>query len=184
MGLHGLLRRSPQTAFEGAGLLYALGKRGLAPQTTAGSDGLSAPRRPSRHFAAFDHPGLTQGALAFLTFGGNLAPALLGAVLAQVCSTCFGPSRPLPSPSTCSNPSRHLSPRLTSRLTSPQRSPRLASPLLLLAQGQASGTPGTDLTTLLLWSVPFFYAASAATFVYAGQSDGLRPGAADAGKPE
>ena len=132
--------------------------------------------------------GLTQGALAFLTFGGNLAPALLGAVLAQVCSTCFGPSRPLPSPSTCSNPSRHLSPRLTSRLasrlTSPHRSPHLASPLLLLAQGQASGTPGTDLTTLLLWSVPFFYAASAATFVYAGQSDGLRPGAADAGKPE
>ena len=40
--------------------------------------------------------GLTQGALAFLTFAGNLAPALLGAVLAQVCSTCF-----YPSPSTC-----------------------------------------------------------------------------------
>ena len=82
------------------------------------------------------------------------------------------PASPLASPP--------LSPRLTAHLTSPP----LASPLLFLAQGQASGTPGTDLTTLLLWSVPFFYAASAATFVYAGQSDGLRPGAADAGKPE
>ena len=39
--------RSPQTAFEGSRLLYALGRRGLAPQTTAGSDGSSARGRPS-----------------------------------------------------------------------------------------------------------------------------------------
>ena len=89
---------------------------------------------------------------------------------------------PLASPLTPPHLSPHLSPPLSPRLASPH----LTSPLLLLllAQGQASGTPGTDLTTLLLWSVPFFYAASAATFVYAGQSDGLRPGAADAGKHE
>ena len=39
--------RSPQTALEGLRLLYALGRRGLAAQTTAGSDGSSARGRPS-----------------------------------------------------------------------------------------------------------------------------------------
>ena len=39
--------RSPPTAFEGLRLLYALGRRGLAPQTTAGSDGSSAACHPS-----------------------------------------------------------------------------------------------------------------------------------------
>ena len=61
--------------------------------------------------------GLTQGALAFLTFAGNLAPAALGAAVAN---------------------------------------------------GDA------DLPTLLLWSVPLLYAASAAVFVYAGEADGLK----------
>ena len=42
--------RAPQTAFEGLRLPSALGRRGLAPQTTAGSDGSSATRRASRHF--------------------------------------------------------------------------------------------------------------------------------------
>ena len=40
--------------------------------------------------------------------------------------------------------------------------------------------PGDDLPTLLLWSVPLLYAASAAVFVYAGEVEGgnvqLRPG--------
>ena len=39
--------RAPQTAFEGLRLLYALGRRGMAPQTTARSDGSSARGRPS-----------------------------------------------------------------------------------------------------------------------------------------
>ena len=39
--------RSPQTAFGGLRRLYALGWRGLAAQTTAGSDGSSARGRPS-----------------------------------------------------------------------------------------------------------------------------------------
>ena len=45
-----------ETASEGLGLLYALDRRGLAPQTTAGSDGSSATGRPSCLFAAFDPP--------------------------------------------------------------------------------------------------------------------------------
>ena len=61
--------------------------------------------------------------MAFLTFTGNLAPALLGAAL--------------------------------------------------------SANLGPDLRTLLLWSVPLLYAASAAVFVVAGETTGgayeLRP---------
>ena len=41
--------RAPQTAFEGLRLPSALGRRGLAPQITAGSDGSSATPRPRRH---------------------------------------------------------------------------------------------------------------------------------------
>jgi len=40
---------SSRAASEGLGLPSALGRRGLAPQITAGSDGSSATRRPSRH---------------------------------------------------------------------------------------------------------------------------------------
>ena len=40
---------------------------------------------------------------------------------------------------------------------------------------------GADLPTLLLWSVPLLYAASAAVFVYAGEVEGgshqIKPGA-------
>ena len=39
--------RAPQSASESLGLLYALGRSGLAPQTTAGSDGSSSTRHPS-----------------------------------------------------------------------------------------------------------------------------------------
>jgi len=39
--------RSPQTAFEGLRLLYALGRTSLSAQTTAGSDGPSARGHPS-----------------------------------------------------------------------------------------------------------------------------------------
>ena len=45
-GHHGLISLHLS---EGLGLFYALGRRGLAPQTTAGSDGSSATPRPSRH---------------------------------------------------------------------------------------------------------------------------------------
>ena len=39
--------RAPQAVSEGLRLLYALGRRGMAPQTTAGNGGSSATHRPS-----------------------------------------------------------------------------------------------------------------------------------------
>ena len=50
---------------------------------------------------------------------------------------------------------------------------------LALGAAVAGKWGGTDLPTLLLWSVPLLYAASAAVFVYAGEVEGgcvqLRP---------
>ena len=47
--------RAPQTAFGGLGLLYALGRRGLPPQTTAGSDASLATGHPSHLFLFAAH---------------------------------------------------------------------------------------------------------------------------------
>ena len=44
---HGWPLRAPQAVSEGLRLLYALGRRGMAAQTTAGSDGSSTRGRPS-----------------------------------------------------------------------------------------------------------------------------------------
>ena len=49
--------RPGEIASEGLRLLYVLGRRGLTPQTSAGNEGSSATSRPSRLFAALDHPG-------------------------------------------------------------------------------------------------------------------------------